>query len=496
MPAPKRTQAPRRIRIRPLSPVVDGGRYAPKRCVGDRVTIAADIFSDGHEKLRAVVRYKAPGGRGWLEARDAPDRRPPQRRALGGDLRGRAPGALGVRHRGVDRPVRHLARRAGAQGRRRPGRPRRRALRGRGAARGRARPRQGRRRQAHDPARAERGARRRPRPRRSATTRRSRPSSTRRWRARRSATASPAPTRRCRSPSTGMLARFGAWYELFPRSWGGIKAVEEQVPALAELGFDVVVHDPDPPDRRHQPQGREQHAGRRPRRPRLALRGRRQGGRPRRRAPGAGHGRGRPLAVRHRARARHGRLHGLRHQRVRRPPVAGRAPGVVPPPPGRDAQVRGEPAQALPGHLQRQLGVRGLARPVGGMAADLPVLGRRRREGLPRRQPAHEAVRVLGVADRGGPQGRPRRDLPGRGVHPPRRHARAGQARLHAVLHVLHVEDLALGAAGVRQRARPHRRRPSTSGPTSSRSRRTSSRPTSCTAAPARSSPGSCWRPR
>ena len=217
------------------------------------------------------------------------------------------------------------------------------------------------------------------------------------------------------------------------------------------------LHDPDPPDRRHQPQGPQQHARRRPRRPRLALRGRRQGGRPRRRAPRARHRRRRALPVRHGARARHGRLHGLRDQRVRRPPVADRAPRVVPPPPGRDAQVRREPAQEVPGHLQRQLGVRGLARPVGRVAADLPVLGRRRREGLPRRQPAHEAVPVLGVADQGGPQGRPRRGLPRRGVHAPRGDARAGQARLHAVLHVLHLEDLALRAHGVRQRARPHR---------------------------------------
>jgi starch synthase (maltosyl-transferring) len=35
-------------------------------------------------------------------------------------------------------------------------------------------------------------------------------------------------------------ARFGAWYELFPRSWGGLKGVERQLPKLAELGFDVV----------------------------------------------------------------------------------------------------------------------------------------------------------------------------------------------------------------------------------------------------------------
>ena len=35
-------------------------------------------------------------------------------------------------------------------------------------------------------------------------------------------------------------ARFGAWYELFPRSWGGLKAVEGRVPEIADLGFDVL----------------------------------------------------------------------------------------------------------------------------------------------------------------------------------------------------------------------------------------------------------------
>src|SRR5205085_602421 len=35
-------------------------------------------------------------------------------------------------------------------------------------------------------------------------------------------------------------ARFGSWYELFPRSWGGLKGVRKTLPELAELGFDVV----------------------------------------------------------------------------------------------------------------------------------------------------------------------------------------------------------------------------------------------------------------
>lgn len=36
------------------------------------------------------------------------------------------------------------------------------------------------------------------------------------------------------------LAGFSAWYELFPRSFGGFKGVAEMLPYIAEMGFDVV----------------------------------------------------------------------------------------------------------------------------------------------------------------------------------------------------------------------------------------------------------------
>jgi starch synthase (maltosyl-transferring) len=68
MPAPKRAEPPARIHINYPAPTVDGGRYPAKRCVGDTVTVTADVFRDGHEMLRAAVRYKAPGARRWLEA--------------------------------------------------------------------------------------------------------------------------------------------------------------------------------------------------------------------------------------------------------------------------------------------------------------------------------------------------------------------------------------------------------------------------------------------
>ncbi len=59
--------APARIVIQCPSPAVDGGRFPAKRCVGDTVRVEADIFRDGHDLLRAIVRHRAPGGR-WREA--------------------------------------------------------------------------------------------------------------------------------------------------------------------------------------------------------------------------------------------------------------------------------------------------------------------------------------------------------------------------------------------------------------------------------------------
>jgi len=59
--------APPRIVILSPEPVLDGGRYAPKRTVGEAVDVRATIFADGHDVLRAVVKAKAPQSRKWVE---------------------------------------------------------------------------------------------------------------------------------------------------------------------------------------------------------------------------------------------------------------------------------------------------------------------------------------------------------------------------------------------------------------------------------------------
>jgi starch synthase (maltosyl-transferring) len=47
-----------RIRIESVSPELDGGRFPIKREVGDSITVTADIFRDGHEKIAAGLFYK------------------------------------------------------------------------------------------------------------------------------------------------------------------------------------------------------------------------------------------------------------------------------------------------------------------------------------------------------------------------------------------------------------------------------------------------------
>ncbi len=57
-----------RVVIEGMQPQIDGGRFAIKRIVGERVTVEADLFADGHEVLSAVVLYRAASESDWREA--------------------------------------------------------------------------------------------------------------------------------------------------------------------------------------------------------------------------------------------------------------------------------------------------------------------------------------------------------------------------------------------------------------------------------------------
>ena len=206
-----------RITISEVTPQVDCGRWPAKACVGDRVEVAATIVRDGHETLRAVVRHRRPKGR-WREAPLA---------ALGND---RFAGSFEVdaigrwkfeieawvdHHAGwLDEHDRKVAAgQADLSGELAEGA----ALFGRGTVD------EWRRSAAQLGDRERHGAAR--------------------------STALEVDVERER-------ARAGAWYELFPRSCGGLAGVARLVPELAELGFDVLYLPPIHPIGRTNRKGR------------------------------------------------------------------------------------------------------------------------------------------------------------------------------------------------------------------------------------------------
>ncbi|HEX2127193.1 MAG TPA: alpha-1,4-glucan--maltose-1-phosphate maltosyltransferase [Thermoleophilaceae bacterium] len=228
---------PSRIRIEAPAPAVEGG-WPVKRTVGDLVDVAADVYRDGHESLRAVVRFKGPGDRQFKESplvhidahhkgvrwvgsfpvdrmgtwtwtveawvdlfgswRDELSRKI----AFGQtDLAGELSEGVVLleeaaeRAKGADAElIEHALK----------------TLRDEGAPESAK----------HDAALGVElyEAVERTMPRHEATRME--------------------PMQLVDVDRT--LARFGAWYELFPRSWGGFRGVADQIPRLAELGFDIL----------------------------------------------------------------------------------------------------------------------------------------------------------------------------------------------------------------------------------------------------------------
>ena len=255
-------------------------------------------------------------------------------------------------------------------------------------------------------------------------------------------------------------AAFGAWYECFPRSMspdpsraGTLRDLADRLDYVAGMGFDVLYLPPIHPIGTSYRKGRDNTLVPEPGDPGSpwAIGSSRR--RPHRRASRSRHPRRLRRAGRARARAR---PRGRARHRVpvlARPSMGPRAPRVVPAPARRLDPVRGEPPETLPGHLPVRLRVRGLGIAVGRAARRRPLLGRARRDDLPRRQPAHQAVRVLGVADRRGARATSRGRLSRRSVHAAGGHAPPGQGGLLAVVHLLHLAQHEDGAGRVPDRA-------------------------------------------
>ena len=205
-----------------------------------------------------------------------------------------------------------------------------------------------------------------------------------------------------------VAARYAAWYEMFHRSQGTepgrgatFREAEKRLPEIAGMGFDVIYLLPIHPIGTTHRKGRNKCPHRRSRRPRQPLRHRERGGRTQSRQPGTRNAGGLPAFRRGVRRARDGGGVGLRHPVFPGPSVHKRASRVVQVPARRHDKVRREPAEEVPGHRERGLGVGGLGEPLAGVARRGAVLGRAGRESFPGGQPAHQAVRVLGVVDPG-----------------------------------------------------------------------------------------------
>jgi starch synthase (maltosyl-transferring) len=202
--------APDRIVIQHPEPAIDGGRYAVKRCVGDTLSVSVDIFRDGHDLLAAVVRYKPVAASEWRETPLAPTDAHHDGVRWAGEFTVDSVGdweyeiqawvdAVATWKHEISRKV--AAGQADLSGELSEGElllgltidptaPDYDAL------------------LAFEPEDDER---------------------------RGVATLGPLPLRVDR-----LRARYGSWYELFPRSWGGLRGVTNRVPEFAQLGFDVL----------------------------------------------------------------------------------------------------------------------------------------------------------------------------------------------------------------------------------------------------------------
>jgi starch synthase (maltosyl-transferring) len=238
MPPSTPAQAPPRIQIVDPTPMIDCGRFAAKRTVGETVQVGAEIFSDGHDVLRAVVRFCEPDSKRWQES--------PLRRIdahIDGD---RWAGEFEVTRLGrytwtieawID-PFAgwrgELTRKIEAGQSDLSGELSEGELLLESAARRAKGTDRKRIAAAVDVLRAP-GSR--DRVRHAAALDRDLLAAVQRH-PDRSASTVMAPS--LHIDVDPLRARFGAWYELFPRSWGGLQGVRKRVPELADLGFDVL----------------------------------------------------------------------------------------------------------------------------------------------------------------------------------------------------------------------------------------------------------------
>jgi len=189
-----------RIQILGIEPVVDCGRFGAKACVGDEVRVSATVFRDGHEVLGAALRVKPPGATRW---RDEP------MDDLGNDRFAASftPDASGRWSYRIEAWVDPVASFQWELRRKVEG----------GQRELSSELAEGALLLRRDELTVEEALAAEPNQKLEKTA-----------------------SQTLYLEVDRQLARFGAWYELFPRSWGGFAGVEKLLPRFAELGFDVL----------------------------------------------------------------------------------------------------------------------------------------------------------------------------------------------------------------------------------------------------------------
>ena len=61
----KQADDTRRVVIESLAPQIDKGRFPIKRIIGEKVRVHADIFCDGHDRIRAELLFKRVDAKQW-----------------------------------------------------------------------------------------------------------------------------------------------------------------------------------------------------------------------------------------------------------------------------------------------------------------------------------------------------------------------------------------------------------------------------------------------
>ncbi len=56
-----------RVIIEGIEPEIDGGRYPIKRVAGEKVTVEADVFAEGHDIVAAILEYRREDQESWSE---------------------------------------------------------------------------------------------------------------------------------------------------------------------------------------------------------------------------------------------------------------------------------------------------------------------------------------------------------------------------------------------------------------------------------------------